>query len=67
MRWLAPKKKARNGVAAPGQVLQVFVKEGGERTPADIVPHRSNPLCTPAHINRDILARYNWRYLPLPT
>jgi len=54
---LTRKEKARNEVAVPGRVLQVFVRGGGERTPADIMPHRSNPLCTLAHINRDILAR----------
>ena len=63
MRRPAPKKKARNGVAAPGLVLQVLVKGGGERTPDDIIPHRLNPFCALAHINRKIFARHNRRYL----
>src|SRR3989304_859139 len=54
------RRKARNGVAVPGPVLQAFVKGGGERTPADMVPHRSPRLCTVAHRRRDISARFNW-------
>jgi hypothetical protein len=49
------KKKARKGIAVPGQLLQAFARDWGrERTPADILGHRSNPFCTIPYISRNI-------------
>jgi hypothetical protein len=64
--WRAKEKSPERGVTAPGQVLQVFVKGGRERTPVIILPQRANPLCSTAHINRDIFVRWRRRDLPFP-
>ena len=54
-RWCRIRDGHADGVGAlPRGILQVFVKGGGERTPEDIVPYRSNPLCTLGHIGRKL-------------